>query len=79
MFGNSENQTKGVQQEKGEWMNTVQTLEEIKNRYTWNTAADAALFEAMRAVRIIENIRKIVDSNSDEFIAEYVKGMVSED
>lgn len=60
-------------------MNTVQTLEEIKDKYTWNTAADNALFEAMRAVRIIENIRKIVDSNNDEFIAEYVKGMVSED
>ncbi len=58
---------------------TIQTLENIKNRYTWNTEADAALFEAMRAVRIIENIRKIVDSNSDEFIAEYVKGMVAED
>lgn len=60
-------------------MNTVQTLEEIKNKYTWNTAADNALFEAMRAVRIIENIRKIIDSYDDEFIAEYVKGMVSED
>ena len=60
-------------------MDTIQALEEIKNRYTWNTAADAALFEAMRAVRIVENIRKIVDSNSDEFIAEYVKGMVAED
>ena len=60
-------------------MDTIQALEEIKNRYTWNTAADAALFEAMRAVRIVENIRKIVDSHSDEFIAEYVKGMVSED
>lgn len=60
-------------------MTTVQTLEEIKNSYTWCTAADAALFEAMRAVRIIENIRKIIDSHSDEFIAEYVKGMVSED
>lgn len=59
-------------------MDTVQTLEEIKNKYTWNTSADAALFEAMRSVRIIENIRKIVDSNSDEFIAEYVKGMVVE-
>lgn len=59
-------------------MNTVQTLEEIKDKYIWNTAADNALFEAMRAVRIIENIRKIVDSNSDEFIAEYVKGMVAE-
>lgn len=58
---------------------TVKTLEDIKNRYTWNTAADAALFEAMRAVRIVENIRKIVDSNSDEFIAEYVKGMVKEE
>ena len=58
---------------------TVQTLENIKSKYTWNTAADAALFEAMRAVRIVENIRKIVDSNSDEFIAEYVKGMVAED
>lgn len=57
---------------------TVKTLEDIKNRYTWNTAADAALFEAMRAVRIVENIRKVVDSNSDEFIAEYVKGMVAE-
>ena len=60
-------------------MDTIQALEEIKNRYTWNTAADAALFEAMRAVRIIENIRKVVDSHNDEFIAEYVKGMVSED
>ena len=59
-------------------MDTVQTLEEIKDKYTWNTAADNALFEAMRAVRIIENIRKVVDSNSDEFIAEYVKGMVAE-
>ena len=78
MFGDTENPAKGVQQEKGEQMNTVQTLEEIKDKYTWNTAADAALFEAMRAVRIIENIRKIVDSNSDEFIAEYVKGMVAE-
>ena len=57
---------------------TVKTLEDIKNRYTWNTAADAALFEAMRAVRIVENIRKVVDSHSDEFIAEYVKGMVAE-
>lgn len=57
---------------------TIQALEEIKDKYTWNTAADAALFEAMRAVRIIENIRKIVDSNSAEFIAEYVKGMVAE-
>ena len=60
-------------------MNTVQTLEEIKDKYTWNTAADNALFEAMRAVRIIENIRKVIDSHDDEFIAEYVKGMVSED
>ena len=59
-------------------MNTVQTLEEIKDKYTWNTAADNALFEAMRAVRIIENIRKVVDSHNDEFIAEYVKGMVAE-
>lgn len=58
---------------------TIHTLEEIKDKYTWNTAADAALFEAMRAVRIVENIRKIVDSNSDEFIAEYVKGMVAEE
>lgn len=57
---------------------TVQILENIKSRYTWNTSADAALCEAMRAVRIVENIRKIVDSNSDEFIAEYVKGMVAE-
>ena len=60
-------------------MDTIQVLEEIKNRDTWNTAADAALFEAMRAVRIVENIRKIVDSHDDEFIAEYVKGMVTED
>ena len=60
-------------------MDTIQALEEIKNRYTWNTAADAALFEAMRAVRIVENIRKVIDSHNDEFIAEYVKGMVSED
>lgn len=60
-------------------MNTVQTLEEIKDKYTWNTAADNALFEAMRAVRIIENIRKVIESNDNEFIAEYVKGMVSED
>ena len=59
-------------------MNTVQTLEEIKDKYTWNTSADAALFEAMRAVRIIENIRKIIESHDDEFIAEYVKGMVAE-
>lgn len=59
-------------------MDTIQALEEIKNRYTWNTAADAALFEAMRAVRIVENIRKIIDSHDDEFIAEYVKGMVAE-
>ena len=59
-------------------MDTIQALEEIKNRYTWNTAADNALFEAMRAVRIIENIRKIIDSHDDEFIAEYVKGMVAE-
>ena len=58
---------------------TVQTLEEIKAAYTWSTAADNALLEAMRAVRIVENIRKIVDSHSDEFIAEYVKGMVAED
>lgn len=57
---------------------TIHTLEEIKNRYTWNTVADAALFEAMRSVRIVENIRKIVDSHNDEFIAEYVKGMVAE-
>lgn len=59
-------------------MDTIQALEEIKNRYTWNTAADNALFEAMRAVRIVENIRKVIDSNSDEFITEYVKGMVAE-
>ena len=59
-------------------MNTVQTLEEIKNSYTWCTAADNALFEAMRAVRIIENIRKVIESHDDEFIAEYVKGMVAE-
>lgn len=58
---------------------TVQILENIKSRYTWNTSADAALFEAMRAVRIIENIRKVIESNDNEFIAEYVKGMVSED
>ena len=59
-------------------MDTIQALEEIKNRYTWNTAADNALFEAMRAVRIIENIRKVASSHDNEFIAEYVKGMVSE-
>ena len=59
-------------------MDTVQTLEEIKDKYTWNTAADNALFEAMRAVRIVENIRKVIDSHDDEFIAEYVKGMVAE-
>lgn len=59
-------------------MDTIQALEEIKNRYTWNTAADNALFEAMRAVRIIDNIRKVIDSHDDEFIAEYVKGMVAE-
>ena len=35
-------------------MDTVKTLEEIKNRYTWNTAAEIALFEAMRAVIIVE-------------------------
>lgn len=58
---------------------TVQILENIKSRYTWNTSADAALFEAMRAVRIVENIRKVIESNDNEFIAEYVKGMVSED
>ena len=60
-------------------MSTIQTLEEIKDKYTWNTAADNALFEAMRAVRIIENIRKVANSHDNEFIAEYVKGMVSED
>lgn len=60
-------------------MDTIQTLEEIKNSYTWCTAADNALFEAMRAVRIVENIRKVIESNDNEFIAEYVKGMVSED
>lgn len=58
---------------------TIQILENIKSKYTWNTSADAALFDAMRAVRIVENIRKIVDSHDDEFIAEYVKGMVAED
>lgn len=57
---------------------TIQILENIKSRYTWNTAADNALFEAMRAVRIIENIRKVIESHDDEFIAEYVKGMVAE-
>lgn len=60
-------------------MDTVKTLEEIKNRYTWNTAAEIALFEAMRAVIIVENISKIVKSHDNEFIAEYVKGLVSED
>ena len=59
-------------------MNTVKTLEEIKNRYTWNTAAEIALFEAMRAVIIVENISKIVKSHDNEFIVEYVKGMVAE-
>ena len=59
-------------------MDTIQALEEIKNKYTWNTSADAALFKAMRAVRIVENIRKVIDSHDDEFIAEYVKGMVAE-
>ena len=59
-------------------MDTVKTLEEIKNRYTWNTTAEIALFEAMRAVIIVENIRKIVESHDNEFIAEYVKGMVAE-
>lgn len=59
-------------------MDTVKTLEEIKNRYTWNTAATIALFEAMRAVIIVENISKIVESHDNEFIAEYVKGMVAE-
>lgn len=57
-------------------MDTVKTLEEIKNRYTWNTAAEIALFEAMRAVIIVENISKIVESHDNEFIAEYVKGLV---
>ena len=60
-------------------MDTVKTLEEIKNKYTWNTAAEIALFEAMRAVIIVENISKIVESHDNEFIAEYVKGMVAED
>ena len=59
-------------------MDTVKTLEEIKNRYTWNTAAEIALFEAMRAVKIVENIGKIIESHDNEFIAEYVKGLVSE-
>lgn len=59
-------------------MDTVKTLEEIKNRYTWNTAAEIALFEAMRAVIIVENISKIIESHDNEFIAEYVKGMVAE-
>ena len=60
-------------------MDTLKTLEEIKNRYTWNTTAEIALFEAMRAVIIVENISKIVKSHDNEFIAEYVKGLVSED
>ena len=60
-------------------MDTVNTLEEIKNRYTWNTAAEIALFEAMRAVIIVDNIRKIIGSHDNEFIAEYVKGIVVED
>jgi hypothetical protein len=60
-------------------MDTVKTLEEIKNRYTWNTAAEIALLEAMRAVIIVENISKIIESHDNEFIAEYVKGLVSED
>lgn len=59
-------------------MDTVKTLEKIKNRYTWNTAENIALFEAMRAVIIVENISKIVESHDNEFIAEYVKGMVAE-
>lgn len=59
-------------------MDTAKTLEEIKNRYTWNTAAENALFEAMRAVIIVDNIRKIIKSHDNEFIAEYVKGLVSE-
>lgn len=60
-------------------MDTAKTLEEIKNRYTWNTIANLGLFEAMRAVIIVENIRKIVKSHDNEFIAEYVKGLVLED
>jgi len=59
-------------------MDTVKTLEEIKNKYTWNTVEEIALFEAMRAVIIVENISKIVKSHDNEFIAEYVKGLVSE-
>lgn len=59
-------------------MDTVKTLEEIKNRYTWNTAAEIALFEALRAVIIVENISKIIESHDNEFIAEYVNGIVAE-
>ena len=43
-----------------------------------------AMEEAVNRLRVNvgffgENIRKIIDSHNDEFIAEYVKGMVAED